>query len=159
MGKPVDRRALLAALARLMGCLEEPRGQDGPTVAAMAQPASDEDIHSAFRNDPDMAEIIAEFVGQLPQRLVDMRQAGANSQWEVLQRAAHQLKGAGGSYGYPCLTDAARDLESHAKQQDAEAAMLALSSLAHLCERIQTGHAADAVPQTSVPPGGDARKT
>ena len=104
------------------------------------------------------AGIIAEFVGQLLQRLTELLQAAANNQWDALQRAAHQLKGAGGSYGYPCLTDAARDLESHAKQQDAEAAMLALSSLARLCERIQTGYAVDAVPQTSVPPGGDARK-
>jgi HPt (histidine-containing phosphotransfer) domain-containing protein len=86
-----------------------------------------------------MAGIIAEFVGQLPLRLTDMRQAAANNQWEVLQRAAHQLKGAGGSYGYACLTDVARELESHAKQQDTEAAMLALSSLAHLCGRIEEG--------------------
>jgi PAS domain S-box-containing protein len=157
--KPVDRMSLLATLARLMGCLEEPRGQDGPTVVATAQPSCDEAIHSAFGSDPDMAGIIAEFVAQLPQRLTEMRQAAANNQWDALQRAAHQLKGAGWSYGYACLTDVARDLESHAKQQDTEAAMLALSSLAHLCGRIQTGHAADAVPQTSVPPGGDARKT
>jgi DNA-binding response OmpR family regulator len=149
--KPVDRMALLATLARLMGS-PQPGPEDGPAVTEPKEPSSDEAIHSAFGGDPDMAGIIAEFVGQLPQRLAGMCQAAANNQWEVLQRAAHQLKGAGGSYGYACLTDAARELESHAKQQDAEAAMLALNTLSHLCERIEAGGAPDSVSQ-------DARKT
>jgi signal transduction histidine kinase/CheY-like chemotaxis protein/HPt (histidine-containing phosphotransfer) domain-containing protein len=143
--KPVDRGALLATLGRLMGS-PQPGPEDRPAVPEPVQASSDGPIHLAFRSDPDMAGIIAEFVGQLPQRLAEMREAAANNQWEVLQRAAHQLKGAGGSYGYACLTDAARELESHAKQQDTEAAMLALSNLAHLCERIQAGHAAEPVP-------------
>ena len=113
----------------------------------MAQGASNEAIQSAFSSDPDMAGIIAEYVGQLSQRLEQMRQAAANSQWDVLQRLAHQLKGAGGGYGYACLTDTAGELESHATQQDTEAAMLALNTLAKLCERIQAGHAAQSAPQ------------
>jgi len=156
--KPVDRMGLLRTLARLMGS-PQPGPEDAPAETEPKEPSSDEAIHSVFRSDPAMAGIIAEFVGQLPQRLADMRQAGANNQWDVLQRAAHQLKGAGGSYGYACLTDAARELESHAKQQDAEAAMLALSNLANLCERIQAGHAAESAPQARRAPGGDARKT
>ena len=113
------------------------------------QTSSDQAIHSVFRSGPAMAEIIAEFVGQLPQRLAGMRQAAANNQWEVLQRAADQLKGAAGSYGYACLTDMARELESHAKQQDTEAAMLALNNLAHLFEGVQAGHATDSMSQNA----------
>jgi PAS domain S-box-containing protein len=151
--KPMDRMALLATLARLMGSPEPRTGpEDGPTVAASGQASSDQAIHSAFRDDPDMAGIVAEFVGQLPQRLAEMRQAAGNNQWEVLQRLAHQLKGIGGSYGYACLTDAARELESHARPQDAEAAMLTLNKLALLCEQVQAGHASASVSQ-------DARKT
>jgi PAS domain S-box-containing protein len=143
--KPIDRVSLLAILARLMGCPQcDP--QDAP-AAAPGKPASEEAIHSAFHDDPDMAGIIAQFVGQLPQRLGDMRQAAANNQWDVLHRLAHQLKGAGGSYGYACLTDAARELESHARQQDGEAARLALNNMARLCQRIQAGHAAESVPR------------
>jgi CheY-like chemotaxis protein len=134
------------ALARLMGS-SEPEAQEASAVAAPAQASSDDAIRSAFRDDPDMAGITAEFVGQLPQRLADMRQAATNNQWEVLQRAAHQLKGAGGSYGYACLTDAARELESHAKQRDPEAAMLVLNHLANLCEKIQAEHGTHSLPQ------------
>jgi signal transduction histidine kinase/DNA-binding NarL/FixJ family response regulator len=145
--KPVDRIALLATLARLMGCPQKPAPEDSPAAAAPAPKPPADAIRSDFLGDPDMAGIIAEFVGQLPQRLSEMRQAAANNQWDVLQRMAHQLKGAGGSYGYPCLTDAARELESHTKRHDTEAAMLALNDLTNLYDRIQAGHIFKFVPQ------------
>jgi CheY-like chemotaxis protein len=158
--KPVDRGALLCTLARLMGC-PQPEAQETLCEAALAPTKvdSDEAIASTFRDDTDMAGIIAEFVGQLPRRLVEMRQAAANNQWDVLLRAAHQLKGAGGSYGYACLSEAAGELESHAKRRDAEAAMLALNNLMKLSERIQAGHAVESAPQVPMAPDGDARKT
>jgi PAS domain S-box-containing protein len=133
--KPVDRLGLLRMLARLMGC-----PPSAPGEPASATTASDEAIPSAFRHDPDMVGAIAEFVGHLPQRLAQMRQAAGAGLWDLLRRLAHQLKGAGGSYGYACLTDAARELESHANQGDVEGAVLALNNLARLCERIQAGH-------------------
>jgi CheY-like chemotaxis protein len=139
--KPVDRATLLTTLARLMGC-SELGPQNAPAAEALAPPSSDETVVSAFGGDPDMVAIIADFVGELPQRLTEMREAAGNNQWDVLQRVAHQLKGAGGSYGYACLTDAARDLESHAKQKDAEAARVALNELTNLCRKIEAGHAA-----------------
>jgi CheY-like chemotaxis protein len=140
--KPLDRPALLATLARLMGC-----PPSAPGEPASATTASDEAIPSAFRDDPDMADIIAEFVGLLPERLAEMRQAAGAGLWDVLRRLAHQMKGAGGSYGYACLTDAARELESHANQADVEGAMLALNHLARLCEKVRAGRAPDCVPR------------
>ena len=60
----------------------------------------------------------------------------ANADFEALQRLAHQLKGAGGSYGYPALTDPAKALEETAKARDHEAAGLAFTPLAKLCQAI-----------------------
>jgi HPt (histidine-containing phosphotransfer) domain-containing protein len=134
-----------------MGC-PQPAPQEALATAAPAPPSANDDIVSAYRDDPDMAVIIADFVPQLPQRLVEMRQAAANNQWEILQRLAHQIKGAGGSYGYACLTDEARDLETHARQQDAEAAMLCVRRLELLCQRILAGHAPQAVPEKAAQP-------
>ena len=144
--KPLHRASLMGTLARWMGGSDS-EAQAEPAIAAPEPPSPLESIHSDFRDDPDMAGILAEFVGQLPQRLVEMRLAAGNNQWEVLQRMAHQLKGAGGSYGYACLTEAARELEPHVKRQDTEAAMLALNGLVRLCERIRAGHAAKSAPQ------------
>jgi CheY-like chemotaxis protein len=144
--KPVDRPGLLRLLARLMKCPPPAPGEE-PAVAVLAATTSDEAIASAFRDDPDMAGVIAEFVGQLPERLAQMGQAAAGGLWDVVRRLAHQLKGAGGSYGYACLTEAARALESRADQADGEGVLLALNHLAHLCERIQAGHCPDCVSQ------------
>jgi len=142
--KPVNRIALLAILARLMGS-PGPGSESGPVVPASGKASSENAIHSVFRTDPDMAGIIAEFVGKLPRRLAEMREAAHNSQWNALRRLAHQMKGAGGSYGFACLTDAAGELESHARSGDAEAAIRVLDHLGHLCERIQAGHVPDYV--------------
>jgi HPt (histidine-containing phosphotransfer) domain-containing protein len=156
--KPVDRAGLLHALARLMGGpppapVKEPAAPAPPRrVFDAATTASDAAITSAFRDDPEMAGAVAEFVGLLPHRLAEMRQAAAAGLWEALRRLAHQMKGAGGSYGYACLTDAARELESHVGGGDVEGVMLALGKLARLSERIQAGHAADSVPPRSRTP-------
>ena len=146
--KPLDRLGLLHTLARLMGCPLSAPGEE-PAEPASATTVPDGAILSVSRNDPDMVGVIAEFASQLPERLAQMRQAAGAGLWDVLRRLAHQMKGAGGSYGYACLTDAAREVESHAKVADAEAAMLALNRLAGLCERVQAGLALDSVPQDS----------
>ena len=86
-----------------------------------------------------MAGIIVAFVGQLSARVADMRQAQANGDWDSLRRWAHQMKGAGGGYGYSQLTDEARELETLAKQKDVEAATLSLNRLGALCRRIEAG--------------------
>jgi PAS domain S-box-containing protein len=136
--KPIDRLGLLRTLARLIG---------GPTPAPSGTPADPAPgttadagaILSTFRDDPDMVDILGEFVGHLPLRMAEMRQAAGAGAWDALGRLAHQMKGAGGSYGYAGLTEAARDLESHVKQGDVERAMMAMNHLAQLCERVQAG--------------------
>jgi len=99
-----------------------------------------ESIQSEFADDPDMAEIIDNFVKGLPDTISSMRDAANHNHHEELQRLAHQLKGAGGGYGYPLLTKTAKTLEDAAKAQDIEKAMLVLSSLNQLCNAVVTGH-------------------
>ena len=111
-----------------------------------------EAIVSTYAGDADLVPIVMEFVSCLPERIRAMRNDLSSGSFADLERLAHQLKGAGGSYGYACLTDAARELESYAKGEDAEAAMLALNTLTHICERVQAGHEMNSVSQ-------DARKT
>jgi len=96
-------------------------------------------IVSDFADDPDLAGIIEQFVAGLPSRLEEMRGAAANGDYERLRRLAHQLKGAGGSYGYPMLTDAARTLEDAARDGDIESGNLAMNRLAGLCQAVVRG--------------------
>jgi CheY-like chemotaxis protein len=111
-------------------------------------------IESEFADDPDFVEIIDQFVASLAEKLHSMKESLANGDFETLQRFAHQLKGAGGSYGYPGLTDAAKLLEDAAKAQDPEAAGLAFAPLPKLSQAIIAGRTA-----ATIFPGGSARTT
>jgi HPt (histidine-containing phosphotransfer) domain-containing protein len=71
-----------------------------------------------------------------------MREALAHNAFDELRRSAHQLKGAGGGYGYPSITEVARSLETAALGGDPEAAALALAGLAGLCRAAARGGAA-----------------
>ena len=73
-------------------------------------------IRSAFENDPDMLEIVREFASELPARIAKLESLLAAGALAELQTLAHQLKGAGGGYGFPQITDLAASLESALKQ-------------------------------------------
>ncbi len=142
--KPVDRPGLLRLLGRLMpSSMGEPPEEPASPAEAPLQAA----IRSRFAADPEMAGLIEGFVGRLPGVLAAMSMALANNAHDELKRLAHQLKGAGGGYGYPTLTEQASRLEDAAKAGDVEAARLMLNAMTHLCERIAAGHAPVAVPQ------------
>ncbi len=141
--KPIDRAALIAlilkhtfqpatARADISEMSPEMLAQkpSSPAVAAIA---------SQFADDPDMAEVIASFVRQLPDRCQSMREALKNGDLPTLQRLAHQMKGAGGSYGYPMLTQAGKELESAVKAGDQEACGLKLHALAVMCQAVGRG--------------------
>jgi HPt (histidine-containing phosphotransfer) domain-containing protein len=69
-------------------------------------------IRSAYENDPDMLEIVPE----LPARIAKLESHLAAHELRELQTLAHQLKGAGGGYGFPQITELAASLEAALKQ-------------------------------------------
>jgi HPt (histidine-containing phosphotransfer) domain-containing protein len=71
---------------------------------------------SPLREDPELADLVAEFVAELPQRVGAMERAAAGGAWEEVRRLAHQLKGAGGSYGFPAISAAAREVENATRE-------------------------------------------
>ena len=61
-------------------------------------------IYSSFGSDPDYCQLVVFFVEELPHIAADLSEKAEASDWEGLRRAAHQLKGAGGSYGFAPLS-------------------------------------------------------
>lgn len=87
-------------------------------------------IRSSYEDDPDMLEIVREFADELPERREAMQASLASGDLEGLCTLAHQLKGAGGGYGFPQITEAAAELEALLKSGgDAEAAKPRLDAL------------------------------
>lgn len=68
-------------------------------------------LRSEFSDDPDMTELVIEYVEKMPQRVHSMVTAFETSSREQLIRIVHQLKGSGGGYGFPQLTTVADRLE------------------------------------------------
>lgn len=69
-------------------------------------------LHSELAHDPDMADIVREFVAELPQRADELEESWRAQRLDQVQRLAHQLKGACGGYGFPTIGSAAAELES-----------------------------------------------
>ena len=95
-------------------------------------------VRSEFADDPDMSEIVALFVRELPQRIAAMHSALAASNLEQLRLLAHQLKGAAGGYGFPKLGEAAAQIDQGIKDGcDANVIRSRVGMLAAFAARIR----------------------
>lgn len=62
-------------------------------------------------NDPEFAELIEYFKGELPDRVRSLESCAAERDLEGLQRLTHQLKGAAPGFGFADVGEAARKVE------------------------------------------------
>lgn len=93
-------------------------------------------LHSELAGDPDLAELLIDFVGLLPARAAAMAQALESGELHVLATLAHHLTGSAGGYGFPTITAAARALENGARAcAPLPALHEQLAELAELCGR------------------------
>ena len=99
-----------------------------------------EPIYSALGGDPDLSEIVVMFVDEMPGRIATIEESLATADWEQLRRAAHQLKGAAGSYGFapssPCAAKVGDALRSGKPQEQIRATV---EELIDLCRRVRAG--------------------
>jgi histidine phosphotransfer protein HptB len=70
-----------------------------------------EPVHSSYAADPDMQEIVREFALELPGRADTLERLLASHSHAELSVLAHQLKGAGGGYGFAPVSERAGALE------------------------------------------------
>ena len=70
-----------------------------------------EPLKSEFAGDEEMMELVEFFVSDLREKIEAINEAWQSEDGTRLRRLAHQLKGAGGGYGFPTITEAAGDLE------------------------------------------------
>ena len=141
VSKPINKKTLADAIDRNLsnGKKRQLSTTSVPEITASKETKQDvtETIYSEYADDSDLRVLIDEFVAGLEEDTESMRKALKSSDHEGLQRLAHQMKGAGGSYGYPMLTKVAKTLEEAAKAGDIETCTTALDEFEVLC------HAAD----------------
>jgi HPt (histidine-containing phosphotransfer) domain-containing protein len=102
---------------------------------------------SEFAADPDMRELIELFVSEMPERIASLETLWRDRQLEPLKRLAHQLKGAGGGYGFSPVSSAAGTLEETIKSVMAAASpptslaavQQQVEELISICRRVSAG--------------------
>jgi CheY-like chemotaxis protein len=85
---------------------------------AISMPSSSQTFRSTLpTDDPEIREVVVEFLESIGTRLDAMSAALATDDFDELARLAHALKGSGGTAGYNCFTEPAARIESLAKSR------------------------------------------
>ncbi|MEQ9094671.1 MAG: Hpt domain-containing protein [Phycisphaerales bacterium] len=108
----------------------------------MASPGP-EPLLSVYENDPDVGEIVAEFVAEMPKRRADFVRAIEAGDLSQAVRLAHQLKGAAGGYGFETLGQFAAAAEhalvdlGRSGNFDSSSLYAAAAPLIDACDRVR----------------------
>jgi CheY-like chemotaxis protein/HPt (histidine-containing phosphotransfer) domain-containing protein len=139
VSKPIDWEKLISTIAHWATRAKTNKREDRNIQTTTATNDAEEPLRSIYADKPVIARVLPSFVGCLNDRVHEMNAALAGGEFEELRRFAHQLKGAGGSYGYPSISTAALALETDAREKRAEAAKASLAKLAALCQAAVRG--------------------
>jgi PAS domain S-box-containing protein len=139
--KPIERETLLKTISQHLGqsppqALREvpqpprpapatpPAAAPAAATAPAAPPATVRGetgatpIRSTLGDQPRMKPIIADFVGGLPEEVELMAGHLRRNDLEALRRLVHQLRGAGGGYGFDAISERAADAEESIRASD-----------------------------------------
>jgi len=123
LSPPLDRPAAApAAAAATAGApAQGTTVAPAPTAASAPVPAAGaaDEYASEYASDPDMQEVIGEFVARLPGEIANIRRLVDEHNLDDLRRAVHQMKGAGGGYGFGQITTLAAKAEQAVKSGEA----------------------------------------
>ena len=102
-------------------------------------PASDPSgpiVSELVEEDPSFADILTDFVEQLPLRVQQFEETLESNDLARFSSYAHQLKGAGGGYGFPMLTVVGSRLEQAAQDAQLDECARALDELRSIVARV-----------------------
>jgi len=139
--KPLTRAQLLRMAARFVKPGTRPMGASEPQPApsaANSKPVKAGSLRSEMINEPRLAKLLERFVERLPERVATIESLLQEKDMSALRQAVHQLKGAGGGYGFPQITEIAAKAEEQIKSQgDLETIRQQVHSLVALVRSVE----------------------
>ena len=93
-------------------------------------------IISDLADDEDLKIVVEVFTGRLEEMMTHITSAIEGGDTEELKRRIHELKGAGGSAGYPIIFDRAAAIEELIGSEQLDSIDPAIKELEHICTRI-----------------------
>lgn len=158
--KPIAKHTLISAVANYLVQNTAKREQKPPAVdaggggdkligdsigdasnAPAHEPPATPSLRSSFADDPDMTEVLQEFVASLPGRVGELERLLEAGKFMELRRVVHQLKGAGGGYGFDRITELAATTEQSLKEDaPLETIQAEVQTLAALVRSVEGYH-------------------
>jgi len=110
------------------------------SVPAESRPEIGEPIISGLLvNEPELFELVSEFVNKLPEMIKNIQTAYDAQQLDKLRAEVHTLKGTGGNFGYSELFNLAKRIEFEIVAGNQPAAGELIDALAEVARRIESG--------------------
>ncbi len=139
--KPVNRKNLEKVMAGYLDDthVEAADSQQCPSPAEdrTVPPAYDDSVLiSSLADDPEFVQVLDIFIETLPKMLDSIRAAWRQSDMDTLKRQIHELKGAGGSAGFPVVMEHAAQIENTIETGQADQLAQTVEELLGLCEQI-----------------------
>ena len=129
--KPVDVKTLTEMLAVYLTSQEE-------TISFSRHDVAGKAIVSEFEGDNEMDLLIRDFVSQLSAKVDQFHSMLVADDLRGIESLAHQLRGSGGMYGYPGLTEKASLIEDAVRRNETTAVLSNLIDVfARLVEQMQ----------------------
>jgi CheY-like chemotaxis protein len=132
--KPIDIDALIGAVASLLGGSkpEAAPAQAAAPAGAEAAPA----ITSRLAGDQRLVPIVHKFLRKLRERLAEVPELEARSDYREIANFAHWLRGSAGSMGYDAFTTPAAELEAAAMGAQGERVARLLNEVQRMARRV-----------------------
>jgi len=126
--KPVTRENLYRVVAQFLTPV-------APTRSEQIEP-----LHSVLSEEgPEFADIVRQFIVKLPDAINTIETTYHARDWQTFREAVHNLKGMGGGFGFPQLTEHSAEIENLLNQDAYTAIAPVIAELQHLARRIQAG--------------------
>jgi len=92
-----------------------------------------------IEEEPELMDLVFRFVNNLPGTLEKILLASKNKNWKELKNVCHQLKGVGGGYGYPKLTEISAKILFQLESNCYDEAIILVSEMESMCQQIYAG--------------------
>jgi len=141
--QPEDRQECLDA-----GCDDYfPKPYNKDDLARLLESVNLEPVFSSLSDDPAMAEIINDFIAELPARIRELEEAAQQDDPTALETLVRRIKGEGSMYGFEVITELASLLESSlVGQASVKAARSSVGALVQLCMQVRSTSISNTVP-------------
>jgi len=97
-------------------------------------------VSTLIADEPDLLDLVEQFIQRLPETISKITDAIDSGDLGTAKKEIHDLKGMGGNFGFPVLSQIAKQIETEINLQQLDSIATLLQELKSILLRIQLGH-------------------